>query len=184
MAKREDITAGLVRTMLDYDPETGVMIWKARATDMFEDGKHSAVHNCAKWNAKFAGKVAGTLTGGYWIITIFHHHFRRGRLAWAWMMGAFPKEEVDHEDVCPLNDKFKNLREATSTQNKGNQRIPRHNSSGAKGISWDKKNNKWEANIHIANKKKHLGRFYDFNDAVSAYNNAAEKHFGEFSRAS
>ena len=43
-----------------------------------------------------------------------------------------------------------------------------HNTSGVKGVSWSKLTNKWEACIKINRKKKHLGMYKNFDDAVCA----------------
>lgn len=178
-------TIEIARKLLDYDPLTGSFRWKDRTPDMFKDGKHSAAHTCAKWNAQFAGREAGSPTSdGYWRIFIGGKHYRRGRLVWAWETGSFPKNEIDHCDLNRMNDVIENLRDAESFQNKGNQRIHQHNSSGAKGVSWDRDNSKWEANIHIFGKKKRLGRFASFDKAKKSYEEAAKRHFGEFARVS
>lgn len=49
------------------------------------------------------------------------------------------------------------------------------------GVSFNKKSYKWEAYIGIDNKRINLGKFNDFEDAVSARKEAEEKYFGEWS---
>lgn len=98
------------------------------------------------------------------------------------MTGEFPDNEIDHKDLDESNNKWNNLREATSTQNKGNVSLLSSNRSGIRGVSWDKSRNKWLAVIYINNKLVNLGRFDDKEKAALVYKNAAIKHFGEYAR--
>lgn len=54
------------------------------------------------------------------------------------IMGASLGDEVDHEDRNKLNARKNNLRLATSSQNKMNREIQNNNTSGYKGVSWNK----------------------------------------------
>jgi hypothetical protein len=56
----------------------------------------------------------------------------------------------------------------------------KNNTSGFKGVTWDKSRSKWKAHIHIERKIKNLGRFDSPEEAAIAYNEAALKYFGEF----
>ena len=74
-----------------------------------------------------------------------------------------PKDmQVDHINGNRLDNRRCNLRLATDGQNMGNSKIPRHNTSGFKGVSWDKRREQWEAYISKKDKKIHLGRFDTF----------------------
>lgn len=90
--------------------------------------------------------------------------------------------EIDHRDGSGLNNCRANLRLATRAQNKANSRTPRNNTSGFKGVMWDKEQRKWRAMLRFAGKLLHLGRFTDKIEAARAYNEAAVKYFGEFAR--
>lgn len=57
------------------------------------------------------------------------------------------------------------------------QKIPKNNSSGVKGIYWDEKANKWVAQIKFQGKKIYLGIFSDKNKAIAARKEAEEKYF-------
>jgi hypothetical protein len=52
------LTHEFVRSVLDYNEETGELRWKERTEDMFKSGKHSAKHSCGTWNSRYAGKIA------------------------------------------------------------------------------------------------------------------------------
>ena len=90
---------------------------------------------------------------------------------------------VDHIDCDPLNNRRSNLRLATNSQNQWNSKRYRNNTSGFKGVSFHKNNNKWAANIQHNGKQRHLGNFDSPEEAHAAYCKAAEEFFGEFARA-
>jgi hypothetical protein len=91
-------------------------------------------------------------------------------------------KEVDHKDGNGLNNQRNNLRPATSSQNKMNQKLKINNISGFKGVSWDKENNKWRASIGLNGRNLKLGRFTTPIEAAKVYNTAALEYFGEFAR--
>lgn len=74
-----------------------------------------------------------------------------------------------------------NLRIVTPSQNNMNQKLRLDNKSGVRGVRWDKAEQKWRAEISINGKKKHLGRFDDFEEAVRIRKEMEEKYFGEYS---
>ena len=78
------------------------------------------------------------------------------------------KKCVDHIDNNRLNNNIANLRFATNTENNQNASIRKDNTSGHKGISFDKKKNKWHAYIQIDGNKKHLGYFDKIEEAINA----------------
>ena len=91
-------------------------------------------------------------------------------------------EQVDHIDCNPLNNRRGNLRLATPSQNGTNQSRPKNNTSGFKGVHWDKRAKKWMATIRINGKKTYLGLFATPELAYAAYCEAALKYHGEFAR--
>jgi len=91
-----------------------------------------------------------------------------------------PKIEVDHRDHNGLNNQRENLRVANHNQNQHNQAPRKNTSSKYKGVSWDKSNKKWQANIKINGKQKKLGRFTNEYEAHLIYEKAAKELFGEF----
>ena len=78
------------------------------------------------------------------------------------------KKCVDHFDNNKLNNNLNNLRYATYKENAQNVSIRKDNTSGYKGISFDKKKNKWHAQIRIDGKSKHLGYFDNIEEAINA----------------
>lgn len=95
-------------------------------------------------------------------------------------MAATKGEIVDHCNHDTLNNRRENLRLCTVAQNTANQRKSIRNTSGFKGVSWDRQNRQWEAKVCINGHRIFLGRFADLIEAARAYDAGAIKYFGEF----
>ncbi|MEK6879603.1 MAG: HNH endonuclease [Nanoarchaeota archaeon] len=87
---------------------------------------------------------------------------------------------IDHIDRNPLNNRKKNLRYATYSQNISNSKIAINNTTGYKGLFFNKKNQKWTASIWLHYTQIFLGSFKDKKDAIKARKEAEIKYFGEF----
>lgn len=92
---------------------------------------------------------------------------------WAW---------VDHADGDGLNNCRRNLRDGTGFRNSANRELASNNTSGYKGVDWNKKNEKWRATITANGKQIHLGYFGTPEEAADAYDQAAVHHFGEYAK--
>lgn len=90
--------------------------------------------------------------------------------------------QVDHADMNGLNNQRDNLRACTRSENQRNRSTDRNNTSGFKGVSWDKNRGKWRAYIRLNGKERHLGRFADAAEAYAARCAAAVELHGEFAR--
>jgi hypothetical protein len=88
--------------------------------------------------------------------------------------------ETDHINGNRLDNRKTNLRICTSAQNKKNAKKRTDNTSGYKGVDWDKINGKWRAKILVNGKQITIGRFANIDDAAHAYDEVAEKQYGEF----
>jgi len=94
------------------------------------------------------------------------------------LKGPIPKGfEIDHIDHNSLNNRIENLRLVSSRENSMNLPLPKHNTSGRVGITWAKREKKWQAQIGLDYKTIILGHFDKFEDAVAA-REAAEKKYG------
>jgi hypothetical protein len=101
------------------------------------------------------------------------------------LMNAPPGITVDHANGDGLDNRMVNLRLATSTQQSQNRSLRADNLSGHKGVYWFKTGAgkwKWRALIKVDGKRISLGLYDELEAAVTAYEAAAEKHFGEFRR--
>jgi HNH endonuclease/AP2 domain len=150
----EGLTQEYLKEILHYEPETGLWFW-------FRDN---------------SGKLAGQIHNGYVLITIDGVKYLAHRLAFLYMTGKWPENDVDHKDNIRNNNEWSNLRDCTHSQNMHNKPISKRNSSGAKGVSYSKVTKKYRATIA-------LGTFNTLEEARVAYENAAKKLHGEFYRA-
>ncbi len=98
------------------------------------------------------------------------------------IVGAQDGQVVDHINGDTLDNRKENLRICTHAQNLQNSKMPNTNKSGYKGVCFHSNTGKWQANIMIGGKAKHLGLFNDKIDAARAYNDAAKENFGQFAR--
>lgn len=126
------------------------------------------------------GTIAGTInTGGYIQIKVDRRKYMAHRLAFLYMTGDFPNNQIDHCDLNKTNNRWANIREATATQNQANMRA--RGAIPLKGVCEYK--GKYLARIQVGGKKKHIGSFSTAEDAHTAYMKAANDNFGEFARA-
>jgi hypothetical protein len=156
----DDLSPEYLHHLLAYDPETGSLTWKVSL------------------GAAKAGKVAGWLRpDGRRCIAIDGTAYRAHRIIWAMQTGDWPEKEIDHIDLDPSNNRWGNLREATSSQNQANRPIRRNNASGYTGVCFDSKRQDWIAYIN----KRHIGHFRTKEEAAAAREEAMRKIHREFS---
>jgi hypothetical protein len=93
------------------------------------------------------------------------------------------KPEVDHINGNSLDDRKANLRCCTRVENLRNRFGSSKSLTGVKGVSRNKANGNWNAQIGIGGKKIHLGCFNSITEAKKAYDDAEQKHFGDFAYA-
>lgn len=163
------LTAERLRELLAYDPATGIFVWKRRADVP------------ARWNSRYAGTIAGTISRGYVRISIDDRSHQAHRLAWLWSYGRWPAGELDHKNCVGDDNRLSNLRPASRSQNIANSRS--RSAGGLKGTYFNKKRGRWQARISVNGRDFHLGCFGAPDAAHAAYAAAAIRHFGEFARA-
>ena len=154
----------LARSLLDYDPDTGVLRWRKNRTVGTK-----------------AGDIAGSPTGdGYQKIRLLGKPYRAHRVAFAMYYNRQPAEQLDHIDGDRGNNKIANLREATNSQNAMNMKIASAHSVGVKNVSIDKK--KYVVRLQANGNLFRIGRFDTLNEASEAAKKAREFIHGEFAR--
>lgn len=116
--------------------------------------------NKIKRNGKSpVGKEAGSLCDNrYKTVFICGKRYYTHRLIFMMFHGYMPKE-IDHIDRNKLNNKIENLRSVTKAENVANQKIRTDNTSGVRGISWNKSTKKWLVLKQQNNVRKYLGLF-------------------------
>jgi hypothetical protein len=99
------------------------------------------------------------------------------------IMNAPTGMEVDHINGNRADNRKSNLRLCSHQQNLQARPRFKNNSSGFRGVNYEKKGLKhWRARIELNGKKIDLGLYIDPRDAAIAYNNAARIIHGEFAR--
>ena len=127
----------------------------------------------------------GIDTNGYYIVILTKDKIRYTKTIHKLVLTTFEnnpenKKCIDHIDNNRLNNELFNLRFATYSENSYNSKLNNKNTSGTKGISFNKKYNKWEAYIMINYKKNHLGSFENIEDAKKARQEKSKELFGEY----
>jgi len=182
MAKRPLPTPEQLRQLLRYEPETGKLFWLQRGPEWFSDGKQGAVRHCNAWNGRFAGKEAFTANHnqGYKDGHVNSCHLLAHRVIWAIVTGAWPEGDIDHDDTDKANNRWGNLRPATSAQNMQNKGVRKDSSTGLKGVRFHKPTGKFIASIRANHKGYYLGLFDLAKDAKAAYDEAAARLHGDY----
>ena len=154
----------IVEKRVSYNPDTGefkrISFWCGNASGRDD-----------------AGRVNDN---GYLEISIENERYKAHRLAWLLHHGSDPDGFIDHIDGDKLNNKASNLRLATKSQNMMNRPEQKNNKLGIKGVHFDKRNDKFVAQICRDGKRVFLGRFSTANEAKGAYESAAESLHLEF----
>lgn len=131
---------------LDYDPDTGIFLWK-----------------------RYSGnKVAGSDHQGYVRIKLDGKQYMAHRLAWFYTEGYMPENEIDHINRKRDDNRFCNLRHVTRSCNAINKNTFRNNTSGVKGVSFDKYKGKYRAYYCDNGKLKFLGTYVTVKEAATA----------------
>lgn len=174
--KKKLIDIEILNELLEYNPETGQLFWKFRDRKWFPtEGSYNS------WNKQNAGKEAFTAKSyDYYVGTLLKVVYFKHIIAFALYNQRWPTHQVDHRDEDKSNNRSDNLREATHAQNQQNRSLGITNTSGFKGVTWNKRKSKWQAQIRIDGKQTGLGYFHDKLEAARAYNQAATKVHGEF----
>lgn len=172
------ITPEYIRELLDYDPQTGDFIWMRRKL-------RSNFERMDKiWNSRLAGKPVAKRKHRHGHLQIGLHckNYMAHRVAWAHYYGKWPEHDIDHKNGNPADNRITNLRLATDSENLCNAKIRINNTSGIKGVSWNKKSHKWYAYINKDSKMIGIGRFHCFGRAIAARKVAEKELHGEFVR--
>jgi hypothetical protein len=152
--KELNLAQNLLKDRLHYDPLTGIF---ARKEDL--------------------NTPIGYASKGYIYIYLFGEIYSSHRLAFLYMTGQFPPEEVDHINRDSLDNRWENLKPATHSENNRNKRTNRNNTSGKMGVVWHKRKQRWEARISSDDVRQSLGYFDKLDDAI-AVREKAERELG------
>jgi len=174
-----ELTAEIARDLLTYNPNTGKLFWKQRPAKYFKNPKKGE----KSWNSRYAGKEAltaitrrksGQITrlGGY----LLGKNCQTHRIAWLIYYGEWPKNQIDHINQDPTDNRIENLRDVSQTENLRNQSLRTNNTSGYTGVSFIKERNKYAADIQLKGVTKWLG-YYDTVEEAAAARKVADINY-------
>ena len=152
------ITQENLKECLYYDVETGVFTRKKAQRQ------------------RFVGKKAGSLrSDGYEAIKVLGHSFLSHRLAWFYVYGVWPENEIDHINHIRTDNRISNLRCVNKKQNAENRKLNKNTKTGFRGIGFSHTKGKFIARIRHNRKPIYLGSYDLIEDAIAAYREAASK---------
>ena len=155
------LTQKRLKELLHYDPDTGIFTWKVQAS-----------------RRTHIGDVAGCFDNkGYMIVQVDRQQYKAHRLAYLYVFGELPQSLLDHKDQDKGNNRIDNLRLSTNKQNQENTGEWSTNTSGFKGVSWNKRDRKWQAKITHNGVAINLGHFNTPEEASMAYITTRDKLF-------
>lgn len=130
-----------------------------------------------------AGDVAGCLdANGYRVIKVGGKKYYAHRLAWFLTHGVWPSHQIDHINGNPSDNRLRNLRIATQSENNRNCGANKKNTTGYKGVTFHKRDGRYQSQIRINGDRIYLGYFLTAEEAYASYCEAAGKHHGKFAR--
>ena len=161
---RKNLTQSQLKEILRYDENTGKFtVIKVYSKRMKIDSS--------------AGTISKT---GHIAITIGYVRYLAHRLAWLYMIGEWPKYDIDHINGISGDNKWSNLRLAKPSDNLCNRGAQRNNTSGYKNVSWCKLMNKWVVRIAKNRIDKVIGYFDNIEEANIAAIAFRKKIHGNF----
>lgn len=162
------LTQARLKQVLSYDEKTGLF------TRINSSG-------CVAAGKTYTHRKKGS---GYIEIMVDRKLYYAHRLAWLYVNGEWPSDQIDHINRVRHDNRICNLRPATNKQNQRNRKG--RSLCGLKGVTFDKRyansKNPWIASICIDGRQTHLGSFPSAIEAHNAYKAAALKHFSDFAR--
>jgi hypothetical protein len=144
------LTAERLRELLDYDPLTGVFLWKVPRAQVIK-----------------AGDLAGTFCAkGYRKIIVDGRSYKAHRLAWLYVYGEWPADQIDHINRVKDDNRIANLRSVTNGENRANTLVNRNNPVGEKNVRMQ--NGKFRVVVRRQRKMHHVGYFESVAEAAMA----------------
>ena len=160
MDNKAILTPALLRQLLDYNPETGKLVWKPRPAQFCADNRIASI-----FRTRCEGKEALNCDNGrgYLCGTILGNRVKAHKIIWAMYYGEWPDGVIDHINHIKHDNRIENLRVVSSQENSRNRPSNPTSVSGKLGVHWHKPMGKWLASIN----KRHLGVFDDLQEAIA-----------------
>lgn len=160
------LTQERLKELLHYNPETGIFTWKSKT--------HS------KSPVIIGSELKNTDKDGYLRVSLFCKYYKLHRLAWFYVFGHWPKNQIDHINCNKKDNRINNLRDVSQSQNMQNIHTSNCNKESGlpRGIYFEL--GKYRARIKSNNVIKNLGSFDSLSDAVNAYRYEKELNVRKF----
>ena len=143
------------------------MLTQDRVKELFDYRDGALVRKKSVSSLARIGNVAGSPDAkGYLTTCVDGKSYKNHRLVWMWHHGYFPEYGLDHINRDRKCNRIENLREVSHVCNMRNTNQQRNNTSGVRGVNWDKKLCVWTASLKINGRKIHLGCTPCFLEAV------------------
>lgn len=150
--KANEISYERAKEVFQLETDTGRLFWR---TDT---------------SIRARGEAGYTNSRGYRVVMVDGKNHRAHRLVWLLVHGNLPKNDVDHINGVRSDNRPKNLREATRSENNQNRRSPSPGSNAPYlGVTWDAPTGKWRAQISANKRHKYLGIYATPEAAHAAY---------------
>jgi HNH endonuclease len=147
-----------------FEYRDGRLFWKVARSNIIKVGQEAGHFN--KQHQRREIRVNSKLIHTHRIIFLMFH-------------GYIPAM-IDHINRNKDDNRIENLREVTKSQNELNKGISKRNTSGIKGVTFDKDLNKWKAQLYIDGKVTHLGVFKDKQEAAKVVQQKRNEVHGDF----
>lgn len=162
-AQRGMFTAEELREWLHYDPATGHFTWLKKASSRAMPGYRAGCQD---------------RVNGYWVLKVMGFQCKASRLAWLYMTGEWPENEIDHKNTIRNDNRWENLRPGDRSTQLANQR---QRTEHKKGV-YLRKSGRWMAQIQRPDVRRNLGTYDTQEEAHAAYQKAALELHGEYAR--
>lgn len=164
MKLNNTLTQEQLKKALSYNPESGEFTWIKRISIRIN-----------------VGDIAGVIhPHGYRYITLFGERYKASRLAWLYMTGEWPINQIDHINRDRLDDRFCNLREVTNAQNQHNRSLNKQGTiTGIQGVYFTN-NNTYMARLKHKGKYVFRKNFKTLEEAQDAIIEARKKYHTHF----
>jgi hypothetical protein len=160
-------TTARLHLLFNYDPVSGVLIWRERSPSDFK-----TLLAYESFVANRMGQPAGGIDAqGYRRVTIGNSLFLQHKLIWQMAFDEVPKypdSEIDHINGDRADNRLSNLRKVTKSDNQRNGSLRRNNASGVNGVNWVASKQRWLARIWDGPHHRYLGQFKNLEDARQA----------------
>lgn len=146
------LTQQKLKELLSYDPNTGDFIWLQPTNKRIKVGDKAGYED----------------TNGYICIKLLGTKYRAHRLAWIYIYGDWPINQIDHINRVKQDNRILNLRDVTHREN--------HQNRSNETVGVKPYNDRWIARIKVEGKDIYLGIFNTKPEAISARKEAEIKY--------